>query len=207
MSFSPIQDNEVNRWKWRPAWNRGQTVLQGFLLGVIVSAISLLPLSVVFERMALLVVLLPLAGAIGGLVVWKSSAKYVSGEYREVLSGFYELQANPFEDEELWLTPLKETSSRSGLEPAATYTCVRVVKTAEEITMTDITFNLESLETTEQATVVPVSNVQSISSGNNTLTVEATTGSWNFEGIIQDPHERNLQELLRMTETEYPGQT
>lgn len=188
-------DPKIKGWRWRLAWDPIQTVLNGFLLGFFTGAVTLLPLGYLLGSMALLVVvLLPVVGAIVGFIVWKLSAGYVADSYQEVLNQFYEYQATQTGKEDLWLTPLKRADSQYGLEAAATYEFTRVQKTADEVKMADISLDLASLETIEQSTTLPMERVQSISYQNETLIVDARTGTWCFEGM-KNPQEGDSQAL------------
>jgi hypothetical protein len=187
-------DKGTNGWRWRFAWDPGQIVLNGFLLGFFAGAITLLPLGILLGSVALLVaVLLPIVGAIGGVIAWKLSVGHVRDAYQEVLEQFYESQATRTGDEDIWLTPLKGVDSRYGLEAAGTYDFTRVQKTSDEVTMANISLDLASLETTEQATILPVERVNSISYEDDTLIVDARTGTWCFEGIVKNPQEGDSQ--------------
>jgi hypothetical protein len=173
-------------WKWRFAWNPVRIVMNGFLLGFFAGGIILLPLGVLLESMALLVVApLPIAGAVGGFIAWKLSVGDVRDSYQEALEEFYESQAAQTGGEEIWLTPLEGVDSQYGLGVAGTYEFTRVEKTSEEITMADISFDLASLETTEQSTNLPIDRVNSISYEDDMLVVDAQTGTLRFEGLLK----------------------
>lgn len=197
MTVVATHDTRAKGWKWRFAWDPGHIVSNGLLLGFFAGAITLLPLGILLGSVALLVmVLLPIAGAIGGVIAWKLSMGYVRDAYQEVLKQFYASQATQTGDEEIWLSPLKGVDSQYGLEAASTYEFTRVQQTPEEIKLANISLDLASLETTEQATILPIERVNSISYTDGTLIVDARTGTWRFEGMMKDPGKEGSHALI-----------